>query len=397
MTAPLGRPDLGPRGLVRTVVRREIRVRLADKAFRISSAITLLAVVALAVLPAVFAGDPSPWRIGATGDLAEAAASRVVPAMPEDRTPTVRRLDAVAARAAVANGDLTVVLGDDGALLADESVDEELAGLLVAGWQQERLVRALVDQGTDAAEAERVATAPPAPLRLLDPPDEKLDRRIGFAVVGVFLLYSQLLAFGFWIASGVVEEKSSRVVEILLTRIGARQLLVGKVLGIGVIGAAQLTVVVAIGTAAFVAADRFPLPDGVALAAAGLVGWFVLGYVLYAAVFAVAGALAARSEDLQYTTGPCNLAVTLSFIGAVTAASDPDGTLARVLTWVPSATVMVLPVRVAAGEVPLWEVVLAIGAVLATAAGLVVLADVVYRRAALRTGGRTRLREVLRA
>jgi ABC-2 type transport system permease protein len=387
----------GAGGLVRTVARREIRVRLADRAFRISTAVTLLAVVALAVLPAVFGGDPSPWRIGATGDLAEAAATRVLPAMPDDRAPTVRRLDPVTARAAVADGDLDVVLGDDGGLLGDESVDEELAGLLVAGWQQERLVRALVERGSAPAEAERVATTPPAPLRLLDPPDEERDRLIGFAVVGVFLLYSQLLGYGLWIASGVVEEKSSRVVEILLAKVGARQLLVGKVVGIGVIGAAQLAAVVAVGTVAFVATGRFPLPDGTMLSAVGLVGWFLLGYVLYAAVFAVAGALAARSEDLQNTTGPFNLVVTLSFIGAVTAAGDPGGTLARVLTWVPSATVMVLPVRVAAGEVPLWEVVLPIGAVLATTAGLVVLADVVYRRAALRTSGRTRLRDVLRA
>jgi ABC-2 type transport system permease protein len=391
------RPPASGGAAVRVLVEREIGTRLRDRAFVISTLVSLLLVVGIAVLPAVFGGSPSTWTVGAVGTEATAAAQLVVDVAPAEREAELVVFDDdEALRAAVADGTVDVGVASAGALLGDDGISGELEALVQAAWRQRSLVAALTDAGVPADEANSIAAAPPLPVTLLDPPDEERDRRVGFLVVGVILLYGQLVGYGFAVASGIVEEKSSRVIEVLLAKVRTRQLLLAKVVGIGLVGLLQLIALVVVGLVAFQLSGRFEIPPGTWPSAFMLLGWFLVGFAMYASLFAVVGALAARAEDLQNSAGPISLVVAASFIGAVSASSDPSGTLAQVLSFVPTTGPMVMPIRVAAEEAAAWEIAASLAITLASVALIMRLADVVYRRAALHTSSRIGLRQVLR-
>lgn len=390
-------PSMTGRGAVRVLVEREVGTRLRDRAFVISTLVSLLVVIGIAVLPGVFGGSPSSWTVGAVGADATAAARLAVDVAPAERDAAVVTFDDDAAlRAAVSAGTVDLGVSSTGSLLGDDGVGAELEALVQAAWRQQALVAALTDAGVAVDDANRIAAAPPLPVTLLDPPDEDRDRRVGFLVVGVVLLYGQLLGYGFAVASGIVEEKSSRVIEVLLAKVRTRQMLLAKVVGIGLVGLVQLLALVVTGLVAFQLSGRFETPSGVWTSGVMLLGWFLLGFAMYAALFAVVGALAARVEDLQNSSGPITLVVAASFIGAMTAAADPAGTLAQVLSFVPTTGPMVMPIRIAAEDAVWWQVVASAGITVASVALTMRLADVVYRRAALHTSGRIRLRQVLR-
>jgi ABC-2 type transport system permease protein len=391
------RPALTGRASVRVLVEREIGTRLRDRAFAISTGASLLLVVGIAVLPALFGGSPSTWKVGAVGAQASAAARLAVDVAPVEREAELTMFDDDAAlRAAVADGTVDLGVASSGALLGDDGISAELETLVQAAWRQQALVAALTDAGVAADDANAIASAPPLPVALLDPPDDERDRRVGFLVVGVLLLYGQLIGYGFAVASGIVEEKSSRVIEVLLAKVRTRQLLVAKVVGIGLVGLVQLVALVVTGLVAFQLSGRFEMPPGTWPSALMLLGWFLVGFAMYAALFAVSGALAARVEDLQNSAGPITMVVAASFFGAVSASTDPAGTLAQVLSFVPTTGPMVMPIRVAAEEAAAWEIAASLAITLASVALVMRLADVVYRRAALHTSSRIGLRQVLR-
>ena len=127
-----------------------------------------------------------------------------------------------------------------------------------------------------------------------------------------------------------------------------------------------------------------------------LLAWFVLGYALYACAFAVVGALVPRQEDIQSAATPVTLALLGSFFLSFDAASNPDSGLAHVLTFIPTSSPLVVPTRIIAGSVPLWEVVVSVALLLAAIAGLIVIAGRVYSNAVLQTGSKVRLRAALR-
>jgi ABC-2 type transport system permease protein len=119
---------------------------------------------------------------------------------------------------------------------------------------------------------------PPLPVRALDATDAGSDQRQSLAFAAVLVLYSQLFTYGFWLAAGIVEEKSSRIVEVLLATIRPRELLAGKILGIGVVGLGQLLLIGTVGAALAIATGTLDLA-GDAVGAVGVVlAWFVLGY-----------------------------------------------------------------------------------------------------------------------
>jgi hypothetical protein len=118
--------------------------------------------------------------------------------------------------------------------------------------------------------------------RELQPSDPNRDTSFIFANVGVILLFISIFTFGTWVLTGVVEEKQSRVVEVVLATMDPRDLLMGKVLGIGLLGLVQLTLMIGVGIGLGIALDRFPLPASTPGAVAMLLLWFALGYAFYA-------------------------------------------------------------------------------------------------------------------
>ena len=142
----------------------------------------------------------------------------------------------------------------------------------------------------------------------------------------MLLLYGQLFGYGVWIATGVIEEKSSRVVEILLSAIRPRQLMAGKIVGIGLLGFAQLVFIAMFAIALAVITGAIPDSSETPIAIALLViGWFVLGFAFYATLFAVAGSLVTRMEELQNVLTPINLPILVSFFISIGALENPNG------------------------------------------------------------------------
>jgi ABC-2 type transport system permease protein len=180
-------------------------------------------------------------------------------------------------------------------------------------------------------------------------------------------------------------------VEVLLAAVRPVQLLAGKIIGIGLVGLLQLFIIGGIGLVVALAFDRIVLPPG----AAGTIGlilvWFILGYAFYSCLFAVAGAIVSRQEELQNTVTPLNLVLVASFFLAFSALQNPDGTLAQVASYLPPVAPLVMPPLVAGGTVPAWEVALSVLITLATIVALVPLAGRIYSGAVLRTGARVKL------
>jgi ABC-2 type transport system permease protein len=169
----------------------------------------------------------------------------------------------------------------------------------------------------------------------------------------------------------------------------------GKILGIGSLGLCQLMVIGGAGLAASAAVGSLRFPAG-ALSAIGIVLiWFVIGFFFYSTLFAVAGAIVPRQEDLQATMTPLTILIIASFFIGVGAVQDPSSTLATVASYLPFSSPLVMPTRIALGDIALWQALLSAAISIGATFALIPVATRVYSRAMLRTG-RVRIREVLR-
>lgn len=386
--------------VVRLVAGREIRERIRSKAFRISTGVSLAFILAVAILPGVLRSDgPTTYDVGVFGTRSEELAGRlpVVAGMEDNLAVDVRRLaDLAEGRRLVESGDLDAAVGD-GQVVVEKELGNRLGFLVQEANRQVVGEAALAGAGVRGDVAGRVLMPEPLAVQALNPESDADTEREGLVFFGTILLYGQLLGFGYWVASGVVEEKASRVVEILLAKAPPGQLLAGKVTGIGVVGLVQLITFVVIGLITAGVSGSVDLPAETISVAAQVIGWFVLGFAFYSCLFAVGGAMASRVEELQSTTTPLTFLAMGSFFAAITTGGDPSGPVAQVATFLPFSAPMVLPIRVAAGEVGAGTVLVSVAIVLTSIVGVMALAARVYAGGALHLRGQLKLRNALRA
>lgn len=374
-----------PRQAAALVARREIVERVRDRSLLISTAVTLVILAAiLLVPPLVGLGGTTTYKVAVAGPQAErvARAAQQSAKTFDAKIEIVRAADERAVRKTVDSEKADAGLsGDGGAIVVRKKLEGNLGNALQEGSRRLRL---------------QAQPPPPLPVRTLQPTGNSGDVQ-SVAFVAVLLLYFQLVGYGYWLASGIVEEKASRIVEVLLATIRARELLAGKIVGIGIVGFIQLVVVGVGATALGVATDQVELTGESARAIGVVLAWFVLGYAFYACLFAVAGALVPRQEDIQNTTTPLSIVLFGSFMLSFAAIDDPGGGLATALTFIPPTAPMIAPVRLIAGEMPVEQVVLSVAALLVGTAALVGVAARMYSNAVLRTGTRVKLLEAWRA
>lgn len=384
-----------PAQLVRLVAGREISTRIRDKGFLVSSAVLVLLIVGLMVFQVVIGGGGSSSRIGVVGG--DQAVEQILRQQGEalDTEVTVVELaDESAARTAVAEEDV------DAALLDPAGSRPELL-VQSAGGDAEGLVQSalaalsVADQLTEAGV--QLEPAPEVDVVALDGAEDDRTQATIVALLGVGLLYFLFILFGQFVAQGVVEEKSSRVVELLLATMRPWQLLAGKIIGLGALGLLQTAVIAVVGVAGALAFDVIDLPGQLIGTVLNVLAWFVIGYAFYASVFAVAASLVSRQEELGSVLMPTSILLVVGFVIAVQAAQDPSSTLATVTSYVPGLSPMVMPVRQAAGEAAWWEVGLAVLLMIVAIAVIVRIGGRIYAGALLRTGGRLKLREALAA
>jgi ABC-2 type transport system permease protein len=213
----------------------------------------------------------------------------------------------------------------------------------------------------------------------------------------VLLLYGQLISMGYFVAMGVVEEKSSRVVELILSTLRPRHLLAGKILGLGLLGFGQLLLIAIVGLGLGAAGGALEIDGDVLVAAALALAWFVVGYAFYAAAFACAASLVSRQEDLQSVISPLSMVLMVGFFVSFAVLSDPDGTLATVVSFIPPFAPMTMPPRIALGEASTIEIVGALAVTIGATLLLIPLAARIYRGGVLRMGGAIKLRDAWRS
>jgi ABC-2 type transport system permease protein len=389
------------RGAWILVSRREFWVRLRDRGFLISTAITVT-VLSVFILANAAVGDRRPhFRLAVVGIEGRAFGERAVgvadvggvdltiaPVETDSQAQQLVREGVV--DGAVLGGQLVTVSKPPGQLEA--VVQEALRRDLV---RTQLLARGLTpSQIDDALDAQ-----PQAPRSLAKNQEEQAKREINssVALVAVILLYGQLFGYGVWVASGVVEEKSTRVVEVLLGAIRARHLMAGKVVGIGLLGLLQLTFIGGTAVAISLVAGSLKVPGDAIWIVFVALGWFAMGFAFYASLFAVAGSLVSRMEELQNAIVPLNMLILGSFLVSIAAANDPTSPVARVASIVPFSSALAMPPRIALGAATLPEVLLSIGLLVGATAIAIPLAGRLYAGAILRIGARVKLRDAWRA
>lgn len=336
----------------RLVAAREIKVKLRDKTFILSTAILLLFMVASSVVPALLNSGPT----------------------------TVATADkAVAATLAQKKGFTVLEVADDAA--AEQKVrDGGAAAAVVAG----PTVLAMRESPRDLVQA--LSTSPPT--RLLDPNavNPVLAFLVPYAFAMVFFFTS--LLFGLQIAQSVTEEKQTRIVEILVASVPVRALLAGKVAAMTLLSFCQVTL---LGIVALIGARLAGLDTGVLHLLEPAVGWFLpfyaLGFVMLATLWAAVGALAARQQDLQGTSQPVQIAVLAPFI--LVLALSNHATAMTFMSYLPLSAPIAMPIRLFDGDAAWWEPFVAQLILAATAAATLLLGSRLYEGSLLRTNGRT--------
>jgi ABC-2 type transport system permease protein len=379
------------------VARREFSERIRTRAFQISIATTLVIIGAVAVLAGVLGDNgPETYKVGAQGPEAVAIAAAAKASAPGfDADVEVRRFNSPAqARAAVSDESVDAAVAG-GVILTRDDPPDELEQLLQGAARQVRAGEALRSEGVSGSEARRVLDRPPLRTRALEGGADDGDEGVAFAAS--LLLYLQLIVYGLAVASGVVEEKSSRVVEVLLASIPPRSLLAGKIAGIGLLGLLQLllTAVVGLGLASASGAIDLDAADAGVLAV--VLVWFLLGYLLWACLYAMAGAIVSRQEDLQSSTTVLTLVLVVSYLVAFPALDDPESTIAVVASLVPLSSPIIMPVRVTVDAASTVEIVASLGLLVVGIALLVPLGARIYENAVLRMGKPLKLREAWNA
>lgn len=236
---------------------------------------------------------------------------------------------------------------------------------------------------------------------------EYAGRRI-VGVVFVVLIFITLVIYGMWVAAGVVAEKSSRVMELLISAATPEQLVLGKVIGIGLAGLLQYVAILVPAVVTILAQDRIAelilgsssagLDISLSTLTPGLLiaygGFWILGFVLYALIYAAAGSLVSRAEDLQVLALPLSLVAIGGYFLAMMALSGGIGPLVRLGSYVPFWSPFVMLTRLTVARVEPWELVLSYGLLVAMIPIVAVVAIRVYSAGVLLYGQRPGLRAI---
>jgi ABC-2 type transport system permease protein len=398
---------LSARRAVALVTAREIVARGRNKAFIFTTGIMIVGIVAMVVILRFVGGSSgsSSSTVGVTP--AGAALARPLTSIGNSLGTTIKIrpvADASAGERALRAGDLdAVILGTDSAgrridVAVHREIDDDLRSVLTVTARQSALDTEVTRLGADPVSVDAAVAGAGVSVTSLEPPRADRTPRVVLGVVSGVLIYLALIIYGQVVATSVVEEKSSRIVELLLSTIRPWQLMAGKVIGVGSIALTQLATVGAVGLAAALGLGELNLPTSLALSAvAWALLWFLLGFFTFALLFAAAGALVSRQEDIGSVSAPLTMAIIIPYvIGISTLPGNPNNRLVEILSMVPLCSVTLMPMRAALG-VAGWQLAIALAGTVVTLTFLVAATGRVYGNAVLRTGTRVRLADALRA
>lgn len=382
--------------IVRMVAGREISTKLRDKAYLISIVVFLAIIGVVIGFNVVMNSGNDEYTVGVVGEAApgfeDAAAAQ---AKELDSTITFSEMDDLdAAKSALEDGDVDVVLDGD-TLIRKGSLSTELSAALQGAHQAVGMQEQAAEQGIDPGTLSSVMTVQPLDEQSLSADDDTDIERGIVAIASVGIAYGMMMMIIQFVAQGVVEEKSSRVVELLMTAVKPRQLLAGKVLGLGVLGFMQLALVVGVGLIGTISTGILSIPGSAVSTVLQVLAWYILGYAFIATLTAAAASLVSRQEDLGSAMMPMTFIPMLAFFGAFKVLSSPNDAFSTILSLVPGFSPTTMPVRAAMTDVPIWQYVVAIVLQVAAIYFLIRVAARVYSGAMLRTSGKLKARDAI--
>ncbi len=376
------------------VARREVRMRLRSRVFVGGTIVMTVLVVVGIVAASLLAGKTNPVRVGFSGGSQALERSFTATAAALDANVTVSDIaDVTAGTAQVTAGTLDVLVTGSATAptaVAKEAMPANVESALSLAAEAARLSEAGLSPGAITSAMALV------PVQLLQPPSPKNTEDVFASLALGILLWIALGQYGSMVAQGVVEEKATRIMEILLATIQPSRLLAGKVIGIGLVGLLQLTIV---GAAALVAVQVTNVAAIPALGAASILGdiaWFLLGFLFYATAYAAVASLVSRQEEVQSAVAPISILQIAGYLIMYVTLANPSGPLGIVCSMLPPFAPIVMAVRMASSDVPLWQVGLAVALLVASIVGLTWLAGRIYSNAALHLGTRVRFMAAFR-
>lgn len=225
-----------------------------------------------------------------------------------------------------------------------------------------------------------------------------------FGFIIAFLLYMMIILYGQNILRGVLEEKTTRVAEVVIASISPETLLAGKVIGVGAVGLTQQLVWLSFGGIAgaygmgMAAAmgTNITLPQVSLFQMVMLVLFFLFGYTFYAALFAAVGAMCSSQEEATQAAQPVMMLLVASIILVQPIMTTPTGTMATVMSLLPFSAPIIMPLLMSATQVPMWQIGLSLGGLLLSCVGAIWVSARIYRVGLLMTGKRPSLKELVR-
>ncbi|MBT8214060.1 MAG: ABC transporter permease [Acidimicrobiia bacterium] len=388
---------MNPTRAISLVAARDFAERIRSRAFQLSTGFTLLLVIAFLVVPTFFDDDAQPYRVAIDTRLPDDIELTLGALDPQGIGFDFSRVSSDIAGIGVENGDF------DGALIAGPEVvvgdgtPGTLRSLLVAAATTSVIAERAEDLGLDPTTLTELLTPPEVPISDLTPvEDDDRESNQGFAAILAIVMFMVIVTYGQWILIGVVEEKSNRVVEMVLGAIRPHRLLVGKIIGIGALGLLQVVAIVGMAVIVAQFIDLPALPDAAVSTIVWSFVWFFLGFGFYATAYAAAGSLVSRQEEAQNAAFPLTILLLAAFYTALFSVGS-DNPVLRVASFLPPFAPITMPLRIAGGDAAVWEIGVSFTVMVVSTYLLVRFAGRVYSGGLLRTGGKVKLSEAWRS
>lgn len=378
--------------MIWTIAKRELSTRGRSKGYIGITAILFLFVIAGVIASSVLGGGDDKARkvdIGITETGAEYNALLADGSASLD--PTITMFDTQAAGVAELTEGTIDVLFDGMSLTWDGLPDGELTDFITASVQQQTFGARATELGLTGDDLGVLFAQVELDEVRLDGGDE--DRTIRLIVGGVagLVTFFLLQTWGSFVMMGVIEEKSSKVVEILLSQVRPATLLSGKVIGLGILAIVQMLIVAAGLIIALALTRDIEVPNGLWTSVPLLVVTFVVGFGFYSCLFAAVGSTVSRQEDAMSAQAPAMLPLFIGYFIAASSLSNPENPALTVASFVPFSSPVVLPLRTALVDVPMWQVIVSLLILAASAVLMLQVAGQIYRYTLLSTGSRIKL------
>ena len=381
--------------VVGLIARREIDVRTRSKAWRIGFLLVVVVGGIAAALPGLLQSDSvTTYHVGVSAS--DASLRDAVSAEAERGGADVEFRDvssATQARDLVESGDLDAAVV--GGRLYAESATSAAVPVVQAAAAATTVAGNLAADGLTPDQIRQSLSV--SPLQVTTVKSDQDTARQVLATIVIVFFFAQLITFCTWVGTGVVEEKSSGVVEVLLGAVKPLQLLAGKVIGIGAIALGQA---VSVGVVALVAADlagTLEVPPSLYGTVAVSFVWFVLGFAFFATLAAALASLVSHQEEVGGALTPMTILLFVGYGASFFAASNPDSPVARIASFVPPFSALAMPARAASADVATWQVLASMALMVVATLAVLAVGARLYRTSILHTGTKLSLGAAWRA